>query len=115
MFIFGFLPILFVLFGINAFRALGRGWKGRAEIDVRPEVGWSQLEQMDGALFRLAKRRGGRITLSDIVVETGMDMRNAERYMNSLVDHSHVSVEVDARGRILYAFPELLGESGGDT
>ena len=65
----------------------------------------------DGNLFRLAKKLGGRVTLSEVVVETGMDLKVAERYMDSLVDEAHVTVEVDDMGRVIYVFPELMGEN----
>jgi hypothetical protein len=52
--------------------------------------------------------------LSDVVIATGMDMVDAGRYMDSLVDHSHVTIEVEGNGKLLYAFPELLDSRGRD-
>ena len=111
IFIFGFLPFLLVMLGLNIFRVYRRTFEtgrfprgGQKTMNTRPS-------QVDGALFRLAKRRGGRITLSDIVIETGLGLKEAERYMDAMADQSHVSLEADDRGRPVYLFPELLDDT----
>lgn len=62
---------------------------------------------MVSKVFRLAARRQGRLTLSDIVIESGLGLKEAERFMDSLVDGPQVQIEVDAKGLINYEFPEI--------
>ncbi len=62
---------------------------------------------MVSKVFRLAAKRRGRLTLSDIVIESGLGLKEAERFMDSLVDGPHVQLEVDAQGLINYEFPEI--------
>ena len=112
MMVFGFVPFLLLFIGLVAFRAIRRNTDDAGANDVL--TGGARARRLDGVVFGLAKRLGGRITLSDVVVETGMDLADAERYMDSLVDHAHVSVEVEEQGRLVYEFPELLDESGGN-
>lgn len=113
MMMFGLVPFLFVLIGLTAFgvfrrrahREAGRGSSGGGDRD--------NTLHRDSAVFGLARHSGGRITLSDVVVETGMNLAEAEQYMNSLVDNAHVSLEVDGNGKLTYEFREFLDESGG--
>ena len=63
-------------------------------------------DNIDGVVFRLARRSGGRVTLSEVVIETGMDIKSAEKYMDTLSDGTHVIVDVDGAGRLVYLFPE---------
>ena len=62
---------------------------------------------MVSKVFRLATKRQGRLTLSDIVIESGLGLKEAERFMDSLVDGLHVQIEVDAKDLINYEFPEI--------
>ena len=66
---------------------------------------------LQARIFRLAKRRGGKLTLSDVVIETGLSLSDAEALMNALVDNVYVRLEVTDQGRIVYEFPELMQET----
>jgi hypothetical protein len=57
--------------------------------------------------FRLARERDGVLTVSDVVVETGLSPRDAGAKLESLVDGEHVTIEVTEAGGIRYEFPEL--------
>ncbi len=70
-------------------------------------------ERMEVKVFRLAARRGGRLTLSDLVLETGLGMKQAEALMDRLADGLHVRLEVSPEGAIVYEFPEILGRAVG--
>mgnify|MGYP006294081717 CR=1 FL=1 len=61
-------------------------------------------------IFRLAGKRGGRLTISDVVLETGLAPREAESRMNDLVDGERVKMEVTDDGGVYYDFPELKRE-----
>ncbi len=67
----------------------------------------SKRQGYDAVVFRLASRNGGKVTVSEVVAETGLDVRTAERFMDSLADGIHVDVDLDGRGRRVYVFPEL--------
>ena len=62
----------------------------------------------EARIFKLAYRLKGRITVSDIVVETGLGVRESERLIESMVDSTHVRMEVDERGIVTYEFPEII-------
>lgn len=63
---------------------------------------------LEGRIFRLAHKSKGRITVSDVVIETGLRVEEAESLMDSMVDNSHVSLEVGSNGMLTYEFPEIL-------
>ena len=62
----------------------------------------------EARIFKLAYRLKGRLTVSDIVVETGLGVSEAEQLIESMVDNSHVRMEVDDRGIVTYEFPEII-------
>ncbi|MFQ3621435.1 MAG: hypothetical protein SNJ78_10900 [Spirochaetales bacterium] len=68
----------------------------------------TDMDSRGARIFRLAQRLGGRVTLSDIVIETGMDPKQAEKFIESLVDGVRVRMEVDEKGIVYYEFPEIL-------
>jgi hypothetical protein len=68
-----------------------------------------RLESTNEArIFKLAYRLKGRLTVSDIVVETGLGVREAEQLIESMVDSNRVRMEVDDRGIVTYEFPEII-------
>ena len=62
---------------------------------------------LQSRVFKLAYRLGGRVTVSDIVIETGLSVDEAEELLQSLVDNARVRMEVDDRGMVVYEFPEI--------
>lgn len=69
-----------------------------------------KLKKTEVSLFRLADKMKGRITVSDAVIETGIGIKEAEEYLNSLVDGSHVRMEVTDTGSVIYEFPEIISK-----
>lgn len=70
---------------------------------------------LDSRVFRLAYRNGGRVTVSQVVMETGMSLEQTEAYMDQLCDGVRVRMEVSDGGLVTYEFPELtdrLGSAG---
>ncbi|MFO7848429.1 MAG: hypothetical protein R6V67_00590 [Spirochaetia bacterium] len=65
-------------------------------------------------VYQLAYRLKGTITVSDIVVETGLEVEEAERLIQSMVDNQRVRMEVRDDGVIFYDFPEIISRYGGD-
>jgi hypothetical protein len=52
--------------------------------------------------------------LSDIIIETGLEPRQAERFIEGLVDGVRVRMEVDEKGLVYYEFPEILDRLRGE-
>jgi hypothetical protein len=73
----------------------------------------NQSDKIEHRIFQLAYRLKGRITLSDIIMETGMDMKKAEDTVNSMVDEVRVRMVVDDDGLIIYEFPEIIARCEG--
>ncbi len=63
---------------------------------------------IENRIFRAAYKRKGRITISDIVLETDLSLKEAEEVVNSLVDGVRVRMEVKDNGMVIYEFPEII-------
>jgi hypothetical protein len=63
---------------------------------------------IQGRIFRAALKHSGRLTISDIVLETDLSIRDAEEQINSMVDGTHVRMEVGDDGLVVYEFPEII-------
>jgi hypothetical protein len=73
--------------------------------------GFSHLPRsrsIEGRIFRAALKHSGRLTISDIVLETDLSIREAEDQINSMVDGTHVRMEVREDGLVVYEFPEII-------
>ena len=132
MMFFGWLPFLLLFLFIVAIRGVLRAlgiFRKRPynRVDERriheafDPFGFEEFEPRSGnesllqsKIFRLAARQGGRVTVSDVVIETEMGVNEAESFMDRLVDGSHVRMEVNDDGKVFYEFPELLGR-GNDN
>ncbi|HEC62153.1 MAG TPA: hypothetical protein ENI27_07860 [bacterium] len=74
--------------------------------------GTSQVHnRLQVTVFRLAARNNGRLTLSDVIVETGLDLNKAEKLMDRMVDGAHVQIDVNDKGMIFYEFPEIISRT----
>ncbi len=58
-------------------------------------------------VFRLAKRRGGVITVSDVVSELGIDPKEEEKLLDGVTDGLRVEMDVDSNGVMRYTFREF--------
>lgn len=65
-------------------------------------------ESKQVTLYKLAYKLKGRITVSDIVIETGIEVKEAEELIQSMVDNQRVRMEVDENGMLVYEFPEII-------
>jgi hypothetical protein len=64
--------------------------------------------RFESRVFGLAYRLGGTLSVSDVVIETGLGAREAEAVLDSLTDEVHVRVAVMDEGAIRYEFPEIV-------
>ncbi len=70
-------------------------------------------QDIEALIFRIAYKLKGRITISDIVLETGLNLKSAEETVNGMVDGIRVCMEVDERGLVVYEFPEIISRLEG--
>jgi hypothetical protein len=70
-----------------------------------PSIGSRSIE---GRIFRAAYKHKGRLTVSDIVLETDLSIKAAEEVINGMVDGTHVRMEVEDSGLVVYEFPEII-------
>ena len=68
----------------------------------------ARSRSIEGRIFRAALKHAGRLTISDIVLETDLSIREAEEVINGMVDSTHVRMEVADDGLVVYEFPEIL-------
>jgi hypothetical protein len=68
----------------------------------------------EASIFKLALKLQGRLTVSDIVIETGLNLHEAEELVQGMVDNTHVRMEVSDRGMVTYEFPEIIQRIEGD-
>ena len=127
MMMFAFFPVLAVFFFLffsdslerTVFRRSYKQRDARRGTETLPEdlqdvssstgQGAAQVyNQLQVTVFRLAARSKGCLTLSDVIVETGLDLSKAEKLMDRMVDGSHVQIDVNDKGMIFYEFPEII-------
>lgn len=65
-------------------------------------------------IYRLAKKLNGKVTVSDIVTELGLEPKQAEKILESMTDGMRVRMEVEEDGMVYYLFPELQEEGRGN-
>lgn len=58
-------------------------------------------------IYRLAAKRNGNITVSDVVTSLGIEPKKAENILESMSDGMRVRMEVGENGNVYYSFPEL--------
>jgi hypothetical protein len=117
-----FIAAIFVAarFGTRFFQHFFRGID-RSSPEERPLQGdrswlppeWRSLagrptQNLEAKVFRIAYRRKGRITVSDVVIETSLGLKEAEELLNGMVDGMRVRMEVDPNGMVIYEFPEII-------
>ena len=120
----GILPFLFIFLVLNLARSALRetrggrppvrgwhGWPGRA---AAPSRDGRTDERRVNHVFRLAYRLGGRLTVSDLVVDLDFSIDEAEQFLGQLVDSTRVTMEVQADGMIYYEFPEIIARRHRD-
>jgi hypothetical protein len=101
----------------NFFRGIDQG--GSEERRLPGERSWlppewrslgnRPVQNLQAKVFRIAYRRKGRITVSDVVIETSLGLKEAEELLNGMVDGLRVRMEVDPKnGMVFYEFPEII-------
>ncbi len=60
-------------------------------------------------LYRLAHKHGGTLTVSEVVVELGVEPKDAEASLEAITDGRRVQMEVGTDGGVFYRFVEIAG------
>lgn len=109
---FFWIPVVFIAFIVVGIvgRYLSREHKqaGRQDYDRETPRRSPQRKLTEKQIFALAYKKGGTLTLSEIVLETGFSLKEAEEYMKKITDGVHITMEVTERGTLVYEFPELI-------
>lgn len=122
----GFPPfILLVLVGLFFLMARRRRDRRRMDSDRDGRDGElsssaaSRKGTVESEVFRLARDRGGRLRISDLVIDLGLTAKEVEALMDGMADGYRVRAELNADGYFVYEFPELMpprreGDRSGD-
>jgi hypothetical protein len=79
----------------------------------RPSRPW-RYKAREAAILRLAQRLGGRLTIADVAVGTGLTLRQAEATLNRLVQKGYADLHVSASGVLVYHCFPLAGVAEKD-
>ncbi len=118
------IPALFILFFARVIPGLFRGFfreieerkfyrdqrisRHRKQSEKRRQIRNRKPKNIEGVIFNLAYTLKGKITLSDIIIETVLSMKEGEKIINQMVDGIRVRMEVDDQGLVVYEFPEII-------
>ncbi len=62
----------------------------------------------EAEIIRIANKNDGILTVTDVALDTGLSMKEAEDALNKLVDNVRVSLEVTSSGILHYEFKEII-------
>ncbi|MGH7676116.1 MAG: hypothetical protein ACREMV_12670 [Gemmatimonadales bacterium] len=73
-----------------------------------------RLQTYQAEILKLAERRGGKLTVVEVVAEAALDPATAEAALASLVEQGVADIEVTESGLLVYTFPDVerLPEKG---
>ncbi len=64
-------------------------------------------QAMESQILKLAAKKGGKLTVVEVVSETMLNLATAKEILDSLVHQSLASVEITDSGVIVYAFYDV--------
>lgn len=67
-----------------------------------------RYRRQQNRVVRLARQRGGRLTVTETAADTGLTVEEAAEILKQLADGGFVEVEITDSGLIVYRFPEVL-------
>ncbi len=85
--------------GVGLSILLGRG---RGELALQAERAW------EGELLRLAERRGGSLTLAEVVAHADLSRKEAEQRLDRLCQQGIAEYRVSESGVMVYRFAGFL-------
>ena len=102
-FIWLIIPVMAIFFGLKYLRKL-RTTRPTPDFRARGQT-------IEYQILQLAKKKGGELTVTDVVLGTGMPMKKAEETLNAMVDSYRVNMQVRDSGIIVYEFTELKNKA----
>jgi hypothetical protein len=66
------------------------------------------MERLQHKILRLARAKGGTLTVSEVAADINLGLPAAEKILTSMDDGFRVRSEISDEGVIYYEFPELL-------
>lgn len=115
------IPVIFIVAVITIVRKFNRSNRRQREYNTFEIDRYAEVPEripgkrpQEGELFKIAQKYKGRITISDIVLETGMSIKEAEALVEPLVDGLHIRMEVSDKGFVIYEFPEIIARFDQD-
>lgn len=66
------------------------------------------VQSIESNIMALALKNNGVLTVTDVIIETGLSIKQAEETLNTMVDGYRVKMEVKDSGIIVYEFTELI-------
>ena len=102
----GVIVVLLTLFwGVK----LLRRWTGPSSMRARGDSSPEKLTpSIQREIFELAKHHKGKLTVTDVVLGTGLSLRSAEEGLNGMVDGYRIRMNIRDSGMIIYEFTELI-------
>ncbi|RME53232.1 MAG: RDD family protein [Deltaproteobacteria bacterium] len=70
--------------------------------------------RLEKRILELARKRGGRLTVVEVAMETDLILDEAKAFLERLVDRGYVEIEVSPSGMIVYRFFDLVHEGEKD-
>lgn len=61
-------------------------------------------------IIRLAQRKRGRLTVTEVVAETSLDMAEAEKILQEMVTRGYIGLKITDSGLLVYEFHEMTRE-----
>lgn len=112
---FGILPLIFLILVARGVAGMMRGrgnyipgYDYEHHLDDLQGPGDQRERELRIKIFKLAYKQKGRITVSDIIAETGLAGDEAESVIQGMVDNSRVRMEILESGVVVYEFPEII-------
>lgn len=92
--------------GVAVF-AVGAGtWYLARRLDLAARQ--ARARRDESRVLQLARQRGGRLTVTEAAVETGLTAAESEVILRGLAEGGFVEIEVSEAGIMTYRFPEFV-------
>jgi hypothetical protein len=83
--------------------------------DVSINGGNYNGQKSEADIYRLARKLGGHLMVSDVVIHLGFSPREAEHLLEKMTDGFRVRMEVNDNGLIVYEFTEVVDSARAMT
>ncbi len=103
------IPLVAIFFGLRYLRALTtRRQKGYDKFT--PDNTKVRDSSIQNQIMKLALNNRGFLTVTDVVIGTGLSINEAEKALNSMVDGLRINMQVKDSGIIVYEFIEIINK-----